>query len=350
MKNKPAVGKIGYKKYDIATATWDTSWTEAASVTCENNNYLQAAYRFDGDYTSLLVRDTANNYTCVVADITATYVTDNANDYVLMDGDSVTYANSISFTVSSTQALLYDPIARISGTALPDRAGTAQNGVITWGTNPVGIASMFITPTNLNAVPMSSTAIKLTWEQHATYTTSALFRKAGSYPSTPYDGGATHLYTGVLETFMDTGLSPGTTYYYRVWAMTSATDYSLGYAEDYATTHSGSAIVNPIGAPSTWFGTPVCTAYQNLPLIYPLIQNLTTSFGMPEITGCVLATFFWILGVSTLSMIITRTSMIAVVTGGLCIGLAAAMELLPLWFLAFDVVIAGFIVFLWKRF
>lgn len=38
------------------------------------------------------------------------------------------------------QILLFEPITIISGTTLPDRAGAAQNGAITWGDNPAGIA------------------------------------------------------------------------------------------------------------------------------------------------------------------------------------------------------------------
>lgn len=41
---------------------------------------------------------------------------------------------------SWTQVLWFEPIDIISGTTLPDRAGTAQNGAITWGANPAGIA------------------------------------------------------------------------------------------------------------------------------------------------------------------------------------------------------------------
>ena len=37
------------------------------------------------------------------------------------------------------QILWFEPIIIISGTTLPDRAGTAQNGAITWGDNPAGI-------------------------------------------------------------------------------------------------------------------------------------------------------------------------------------------------------------------
>lgn len=52
------------------------------------------------------------------------------------------YGDETSFLVAPnelTQVLWYQPNTIISETTLPDLAGTAQNGVITWGTNPANI-------------------------------------------------------------------------------------------------------------------------------------------------------------------------------------------------------------------
>jgi len=70
---------------------------------------------------------------------TAVSVPDTANNWTFMQSNSMPYASSISISVNSTQQLLYEPISMISGTTLPDRAGTPQNGTITWGTNPAGV-------------------------------------------------------------------------------------------------------------------------------------------------------------------------------------------------------------------
>jgi hypothetical protein len=71
-------------------------------------------------------------------------VPDNANNWVFMDNsvnEFMPYAGSIAIEVSSTDVLLYDPADIISGTTLPDREGTAQDGTITFGSNPGGVAA-----------------------------------------------------------------------------------------------------------------------------------------------------------------------------------------------------------------
>lgn len=65
---------------------------------------------------------------------TTTAVPNTANNFIFMS-NSATSLSSISLTVSGTEVLNYAPITTISGTALPDRAGAAQNGVITYGAN-----------------------------------------------------------------------------------------------------------------------------------------------------------------------------------------------------------------------
>jgi hypothetical protein len=63
-------------------------------------------------------------------------VTNNANNWTI----SMPYFNYYKHTVSGTLIAWYQPITLISGTTLPDREGAAQNGVITWGSNPAGIS------------------------------------------------------------------------------------------------------------------------------------------------------------------------------------------------------------------
>lgn len=51
------------------------------------------------------------------------------------------YGDEITFTTweSTDLVLLYQPDDIISGTTLPDESGNGNDGVITWGTNPVGV-------------------------------------------------------------------------------------------------------------------------------------------------------------------------------------------------------------------
>lgn len=58
--------------------------------------------------------------------------------YVHMSTGVWVYGDELTEETFS-EVIWYQPVAIISGTTLPDRAGTAQNGIISWGTNPAGI-------------------------------------------------------------------------------------------------------------------------------------------------------------------------------------------------------------------
>jgi hypothetical protein len=62
-------------------------------------------------------------------------VANNANNWII----KVPSMSSYKHYVSGTLIGHYEPTSLISGTTLPDREGTAENGAITWGTNPSGV-------------------------------------------------------------------------------------------------------------------------------------------------------------------------------------------------------------------
>jgi hypothetical protein len=67
-------------------------------------------------------------------------VPNNANNWVLMQNNVMPYMDYYKHTVGGTLIAWYQPNTMISGTTLPDREGTAQNGTITWGSNPAGVS------------------------------------------------------------------------------------------------------------------------------------------------------------------------------------------------------------------
>lgn len=73
------------------------------------------------------------------ATLGSTSTPNNANSYVSAETDTTAYLEYLKIWVGGNLRLHYEPISYIIGTALPDRAGTAQNGAITWGANPAGI-------------------------------------------------------------------------------------------------------------------------------------------------------------------------------------------------------------------
>jgi len=68
-------------------------------------------------------------------------VTDGANDWTIDQNNVMPYMDYYKHTVNGTLVGWYQPNDIISGTTLPDRAGTAEDGVITWGSNPAGVGA-----------------------------------------------------------------------------------------------------------------------------------------------------------------------------------------------------------------
>jgi len=68
-------------------------------------------------------------------------IPDNANDWILMQNNSMPYMEYYKHTVGGNLTTWYQPNTMISGTTLPDREGTAQDGTITWGSLPSGIST-----------------------------------------------------------------------------------------------------------------------------------------------------------------------------------------------------------------
>jgi fibronectin type 3 domain-containing protein len=96
--------------------------------------------------------------------------------------------------------------------------------------------SLLAAPTNLTAVPLSSTVIKLTWTDNTPYEDGYKIERQGSW-SEVGDVGA-----GITE-YLDTGLSGGTSYTYRVRA------YADGTYSAYSATETTSTFT-PIEATS----------------------------------------------------------------------------------------------------
>jgi len=96
-------------------------------------------------------------------------------------------------------------------------------------------------PSNLNAYNPTQNSISLSWTKGSGADYTTIRRSIGSYPSSPSSGSQAYYGTGTST--VDSGLNPGTTYYYRAWAYDSGTGlYSTGYTQDYETTTGGGEI------------------------------------------------------------------------------------------------------------
>ena len=68
-------------------------------------------------------------------------VPDSVDIWSAFANNAMPYVEYLKITVGGNQVLWYQPASYIVGTNLPDRTGTAQNGTITWGSNPAGITA-----------------------------------------------------------------------------------------------------------------------------------------------------------------------------------------------------------------
>jgi len=64
---------------------------------------------------------------------------DNGNEWAFMAGNSMSYSDNITISVSGVERLLYRPDSIISGTTLPDESGNGNDGTFNWGTNPASV-------------------------------------------------------------------------------------------------------------------------------------------------------------------------------------------------------------------
>lgn len=138
-----------------------TRWTSAGGA---GGPWVQAAgddYRFaergpacgvfatgvtQGEHTILTLADTVNMelwVDTVLVDwmpLAGATVPPNANNYIIMQNESIPGMDYMTIEVGGVPQLEYNPDSIIVGTTMPDEVG-ANTGVITWGTNPVGFGS-----------------------------------------------------------------------------------------------------------------------------------------------------------------------------------------------------------------
>ena len=109
-------------------------------------------------------------------------------------------------------------------------AGTASGSELTFLTKPDA-------PTSFSATTAGTTQIDLSWTKGAGAQKTKIQRKEGGYPIDRNDGTQVYFDTGTSTP--DTGLTPGTTYYYRAWSYVQGSEqWSDSYAQDWATTTS----------------------------------------------------------------------------------------------------------------
>jgi len=119
-------------------------------------------------------------------------------------------------------------------------AGTGSGSELSFLTKPDA-------PSSFIAGATGTSQINLSWIKGEGAQKTKVQRNEGNYPANKDDG--TQVYFGEGTSVSDTGLNPGTTYYYRAWSYVQGSEqWSDNYAQASATT--GSAPNNPPNTPS----------------------------------------------------------------------------------------------------
>lgn len=120
-------------------------------------------------------------------------------------------------------------------------------------------------PTNASATALSGTSISVSWILTSCANEALIRYDTTDYPADRFSGTLAYLGTGTGH--IESGLLPGTTYFFRLWG------YILDGSEYYSATYVDCMITTPAGSGTDEFTGPVDTN--------PLLPDETTLSGMP---------------------------------------------------------------------
>ena len=197
-------------------------------------------------------------------------------------------------------------------------------------------------------IPVCS--IGLSWVKESGSTNTLIRYKLGSYPTSLTDGilvyfddltSVIHNSESAMTLALHEGLTPGTTYYYRVWGESggvySADNVTL-IITTLAESEGGDALPVPT-TPTGWFSTPDETVWSAFPL-YGVFNFFADSFEIPR------PTFWYLLAIGLIVLAgagIYRVSdklLIATITVSFLLVIGSLMKLLPMWHVAPAIILA----------
>lgn len=157
---------------------------------------------------------------------------------------------------------------------------STQYGSVLYFTTESGV----FVPTNFVAIP-TSTTISLLWVKGTGASNTFIRYDTATYP-TVVSGGLGTIYAGTGNSYLYSGLTPGQTYYFTAWGLTSGT-YSASYVTVAATCLAASSTAIPTlpqpNTPGSWNLTPSTTAIADIPLA-PFVNYFADSYEMPDTT------------------------------------------------------------------
>lgn len=204
-------------------------------------------------------------------------------------------------------------------------------------------------PTALSGIPTSNT-VSLLWEKGSGSDQTAIRYNIGIYPTSNITGVLGYLDTG--SSTVITGLSPGTSYYFRAWGSSLGT-YSTSNITLMVTTLAGSAATTTMPTPATptgWLQAPDYTNMANTPF-YSIVNFAADAFEMPRSTLWYMCALFFCVavGVFFYSTVGNANLFLSVCAVGAMMIACSLMKLVPYWQTLPFVVFAAVGIFVGER-
>jgi hypothetical protein len=210
-------------------------------------------------------------------------------------GPSETYGTNTTNQTKATDTTFQQNISGLNPGQYYHYQAYANNTVFA----NTGVDLTFLTkpnpPASLTSQANSSTKIYLTWTKGTGANTTRIQQKTGGYPTSITDG--TNVYNQTSTYVEDTGLTPGTTYYYRAWSYTPW-DSLHQWSETYANTTTTTKHVPILSNENPTNGSTGLTLNTTLSI------ELSDHYGYP-----MTITWYWGTNTTPSSFIGTNTSM-----------------------------------------
>lgn len=221
--------------------------------------------------------------------------------------------------------------------------GTTNGSELNFTTDP-----NIFEPTSLTAYP-NSTSISLTWIKGVNAAYTMVRGQTGAYPANYTNG--EQVYAGFMSTALHSGLTPGTTYYYRAYSYDGA-GYCTTYAQTLMTTLASGEDVTEIpaapGSPSNWWEMPDYTRLSNL-AGYGFINDIADQYSIPHNTFWMSLILIGIMCSGLFIYSVQHNATVAIVIIAVLIVVASIAKLLPLLLIAFIALPAGAIMMVKRR-
>jgi len=214
--------------------------------------------------------------------------------------------------------------------------------------------TVFTAPTGFSATATSYATISLTWTKQGDQTYIAY--KTDGYPIDREDG--TQAYFGSASLSSLSGLSAGTTYYFKAWSWADGNLWADTTTTALATTFASSlpgeeeaapgAMMTAPDTPASWSAAPSGAKLENLPG-YSALETVRDGYEIPEDTFYFSMAMLITFGLVVAGLVISRKLMIGIVAGGFAIGVCAWLGMVSGFMVLVYVLLAGGSAFLLSR-